>query len=46
MRWEDLAGKFRTLTRGFLSAPRADAIIAAVQRLPHDGLQPLMRLLE
>lgn len=45
MRWEDLAGKFRTLTRGFLPAARADAIIAAVQRLAHDGLVPLMELL-
>ena len=45
MRWEELADKFRTLTRGRLPAARAEAIIAAVQRLPQDGLPPLMALL-
>jgi 2-methylcitrate dehydratase PrpD len=46
MRWDELADKFRTLTRGLLPAARSGAIIAAVQRLPQDGLPPLMRLLE
>jgi 2-methylcitrate dehydratase PrpD len=45
MRWEELVGKFRTLTRGLLPAARAEAIIAAVRRLPEEGLTPLLDLL-
>jgi hypothetical protein len=46
MSWDQLAAKLRTLARGVLPEARADAIIAAVHRLPQDGLGPLMRLLE
>lgn len=46
MGWSALADKFRALARGRLPHPRAEAIIAAVQRLPEDGLGPLMGLLK
>ena len=45
MRWEALVAKFRTLTAGQLPEARADAIVAAVLRLPQQGLKPLLGLL-
>lgn len=45
MGWSALAEKFRALAHGRLPHPLAEAIIAAVQRLPQDGLGPLWELL-
>jgi 2-methylcitrate dehydratase PrpD len=45
MSWDQLAAKLHTLTRGVLSEARSEGIITAVQRLPEDGLPPLMGLL-
>ncbi len=46
MSWDQLAAKLRTLTRGVLPEARAEAITAAVHRLPQGGLGPLMELLK
>jgi hypothetical protein len=46
MGWDQLAAKLRTLSRGVLPEARAEAIIAAVHRLPQGGLGPLMELLK